>query len=207
VIIETWNEFHEGTSIAESREHGRQYIDLTRKFVEQFRRGVVPPVGEGPYRGARSVEITLGQVNREHGLRQIEHTDGLTAPAVAGGESCRESRPGRESEQYIYFQIDDSFKWARTMDVVVEVDYYDGNQGSFTVQYDSHDPSATLDGAYKDCAERVALKGTRAWKTARFALSQARFEGVQNAGADFRIAVNAPSLQVRKVAVKRQAAP
>ncbi|HKM51777.1 MAG TPA: DUF5010 domain-containing protein [Isosphaeraceae bacterium] len=48
VILETWNEFHEGTSIAESREHGRQYIDLTRKFVEQFRRGAAPSASEVP---------------------------------------------------------------------------------------------------------------------------------------------------------------
>ena len=179
VILETWNEFHEGTSIAESREHGRQYIDLTRKFVEQFRRGVIPPVVAGPYRGARSVEISLGEDNRERGLRQIDDTDGLTAPAIAAGESCRESRPGRDSGRYIYFQIDDSFKWARKMDVVVKVDYYDGHQGSFTVQYDSHDPTATLDGAYKDCAESVTMKGTQAWKIARFTLGQARFAGAE----------------------------
>lgn len=37
VVIETWNEFHEGTDIAESREYGRQYIDLTRKYVNQFK--------------------------------------------------------------------------------------------------------------------------------------------------------------------------
>ena len=28
VAVETWNEFHEGTDVAESREHGRRYIDL-----------------------------------------------------------------------------------------------------------------------------------------------------------------------------------
>ena len=88
VILETWNEFHEGTSIAESREHGRQYIDLTRKYVDLYKQG------------------------------------------------------------------DDSFKWARAMDVTVEVEYVDGTGGSFGIQYDSHDPSATLDGAYKDCAPR-----------------------------------------------------
>ncbi len=207
VILETWNEFHEGTSIAESREHGRQYIDLTREFVEQFRRGVVPSASDGPYRGAKSVDISLGKVNREHGLKQAENTDGLTFPTVVAGELCRESRSGRENGQYIYFQVDDSFKWTSKMNVVVEVDYYDGNQGSFTVQYDSHDTSATLDGAYKECAESVALKATRAWKTARFTLGQARLEGSQNAGADFRIAVNTPSLQVRRVAVERQDAP
>lgn len=37
VVLETWNEFHEGTDIAESREYGRQYIELTRKFVDQFK--------------------------------------------------------------------------------------------------------------------------------------------------------------------------
>ena len=42
VIIETWNEFHEGTNIAESREHGRQYIDLTRRMLI-VKRGVIPP--------------------------------------------------------------------------------------------------------------------------------------------------------------------
>jgi hypothetical protein len=72
----------QGTSIVESHEHGRQYIDLARKFVEQFRRGVFPLAGKGPYRSARSVEISLGKVNREHGLRQIEHPDGLTSPGV-----------------------------------------------------------------------------------------------------------------------------
>ena len=106
------------------------------------------------------------------------------------------------------FQIDDSFKWARDMDVVVEVDYFDGDRGSFTVQYDSHDPAATLDGAYKDCAERIHLGGTRTWKTARFVLRRARFDGLQNAGADFRIAAAIGSgLQVRRVTVKRASAP
>jgi hypothetical protein len=38
-VIETWNEFHEGTDIAESKEYGRQYINLTTQYVERFKRG------------------------------------------------------------------------------------------------------------------------------------------------------------------------
>ncbi len=34
--LETWNELHEGTDICESREYGRRYIELTRKFAERF---------------------------------------------------------------------------------------------------------------------------------------------------------------------------
>ncbi len=204
VILETWNEFHEGTSIADSREHGRQYIELTRKYVDQFRQGIVPPASDGPYRGAKSVEVVLGKVNTEHGLKLVENTDGLTTPASAAGEPCRESSQGKELGRYIYFQIDDSFKWTRAMSVTVVVDYYDGDSGSFALEYDSHDPTAVMDGAYKDCAEQIALQGTHTWKTARLALPQARFEGSQNGGADFRIVVNTPRLQVRKVAVERQ---
>jgi len=37
VMIETWNEFHEGTDIAESKEYGRQYIQLTRKYSDLFK--------------------------------------------------------------------------------------------------------------------------------------------------------------------------
>jgi hypothetical protein len=43
VLIETWNEMHEGTTICESREYGRQYIDLTRTYVDHFKRGDGPP--------------------------------------------------------------------------------------------------------------------------------------------------------------------
>lgn len=47
VMIETWNEFHEGTDIAESREYGRQYIELTREFVDLFKRRSSAPGQDG----------------------------------------------------------------------------------------------------------------------------------------------------------------
>ena len=37
LAIETWNEFHEATGIAPSREYGRTYVDLTRELVAKFR--------------------------------------------------------------------------------------------------------------------------------------------------------------------------
>jgi len=39
VMIETWNELHEGTEICETQEYGRQFIELTRKYVDQFKHG------------------------------------------------------------------------------------------------------------------------------------------------------------------------
>ena len=43
VHLETWNEFHEGTEICHSREYGRQYIELTRRYADQFHAGQPPP--------------------------------------------------------------------------------------------------------------------------------------------------------------------
>lgn len=37
IAIETWNEFHEASDIADSVEYGRQYIEMTRQFVDQFK--------------------------------------------------------------------------------------------------------------------------------------------------------------------------
>ncbi|MEJ7640242.1 MAG: hypothetical protein WKF75_20315 [Singulisphaera sp.] len=36
VHIETWNEYHEATNIAESREYGRQYLEMTRDYAARF---------------------------------------------------------------------------------------------------------------------------------------------------------------------------
>ena len=37
IAIETWNEFHEASDIADSVEFGRAYIDLTREWVDRFK--------------------------------------------------------------------------------------------------------------------------------------------------------------------------
>jgi hypothetical protein len=37
LVIETWNEFHEASGIAETKEYGRQYIEMTRELIDRFR--------------------------------------------------------------------------------------------------------------------------------------------------------------------------
>lgn len=37
VAIETWNEFHEASGIANSTEYGRRYIEMTRDYVRKFK--------------------------------------------------------------------------------------------------------------------------------------------------------------------------
>jgi hypothetical protein len=37
VLVSTWNEWHEGSEIEPSVEHGRRYLDATRVWAERFR--------------------------------------------------------------------------------------------------------------------------------------------------------------------------
>jgi hypothetical protein len=39
VLVSSWNEWHEGSEIEESREHGRAYLDATREWAARFRAG------------------------------------------------------------------------------------------------------------------------------------------------------------------------
>lgn len=207
VHIETWNEYHEGTDIAASREYGRQYIELNRKFVDLFKAGIKPPRPTGPFSEARSVDVQLGPTNDVRGLTQFEFADGATRPAEAGGSPCRETAPTVHAGRYVYFQIDDSFKWTDDMLVDVEVEYFDAGTGTFRLEYDGPDPNAPFNGAYTASRTQVTLGQSGQWKTAKFRLLEARFLNSQNGGADFRIAVQAPSLKVRRVTVSRLGVP
>ncbi|RLE85911.1 MAG: hypothetical protein DRJ67_08230 [Thermoprotei archaeon] len=42
VLICTWNEWHEGTEIEPSREYGFKYLDLTRRFAEEYKNITLP---------------------------------------------------------------------------------------------------------------------------------------------------------------------
>lgn len=68
LAIETWNEIHEGSNIAETLELGRDYIDLTADLVREYKQaiaGVPPaviksaPVAVGPLAGATLHDLSL----------------------------------------------------------------------------------------------------------------------------------------------------
>lgn len=202
VMLETWSEFHEGTDICESREYGRQYIDLTRKYTRLFKQGWKPPAPAGPFNNAAGVAIILGRQNHEQGLRLIEAEDGRTEPAVAGGSPAR--RLAAPPSRFMYFAADDSFKWADSMRARLEVEYFDAGRGTLGVEYDGSDLGAPFRGAYTKVGTDISLTGAGGWKTARFELTGARFLNSENGGADFRIDIADPSVCIRRVALRRE---
>ncbi len=204
VMVETWNEFHEGTDIAESKEYGRQFIQLTRKYAEMFKKGIKPPAPKGKYNGAKLVSIALGETNQQQGIVLVENDDGQTVPIKINGKDGRAIKRVPGFGSYIYFIIDDSFKYADSMNLTVEVEYYDGASGTLALEYDGSDVNAPFNGAYTRSPETIKLIGDKTIKNATFTLPQAKLLNGQNRGADFRLAVDAPSFAITKVIMKRQ---
>jgi hypothetical protein len=202
VMVETWNEFHEGTDVAESKEYGRQYIELTRKYADLFKQGWKPTWPKGAYTGARVVTVTLGEQNQEQGLHLVESEDGRTAPTTVGGSQCRAIKAAPNLGHYVYFAVDDSFKTAELRSFKAEIEYFDAAVGTLAVEFDGSDPNAPFGGAYSPAPEVVKLEGAKVWKTATFTLKEARFLNSQNSNADLRLAITAPEFQVRKVTIK-----
>lgn len=207
VHVETWNEYHEGTDIADSKEYGRQYIELNRKYADMFKAGIKPPRPRGPFSEFKAVSVTLLATNESRGVTQFESPDGATIPSEAGGRECRAVAATQYDGRYVYCQIDDSFKWADKMLVDVEVEYFDEGDGKFLIEYDGPDTNAPFNGAYTTSKTSVTLGNTGHWKTAKFRLLEARFLNSQNGGADYRIAVLAASLKIRKITVTRLGLP
>jgi hypothetical protein len=200
-VVETWNEFHEGTEIAPTREHGRKYLELTKRYAALWHQQARVERA-GPYAGAEEVEVALGEENRCEGLSQAEHDDGRTEPVTAGGNSARRTARTSGAGRYIYFDVDDSFFWDDARPLELEVTYLDAGRGEVALDYDSRDPKATLGGAFKR-AVAGTLEGTGAWVTRRVLLGDAAFTGRAN-GHDFRLSVPGGDLAVHRAVVRRK---
>lgn len=203
VFLETWNEFHEGTQIAHSREYGRQYIAATRHFVDLFKAGYRPPRLQGPYTDARAVQVVLDATDTPAGVSLVPSADGQTEPATLAGQPCRVLVANPHGPRYAYFRIEESFKWADAMDVLVVLEFFDAQQGTLQLEFDGSDPRAPFNGAYTP-ATPIPLQGTRTWRTATIRLNAARFLNAQNSGADFRVGTGNVPLGIRRVQVIRE---
>jgi hypothetical protein len=192
VMVETWNEFHEGTDVAHSREYGRQYIELTRKYADMFHAHAVTAGISGRYQNAKSVSSTFGEGGKDGGIRVGTGGDGITKATVMAGRPCVQSAPSEHAGKYMYFSLDDSFAFDLDPQAIsVVVDYYDGGPAGFALEYDSGDPQGSVrDGAFKQSGS-VQIGNTNTWKKATLTLTDARFGNRCN-GSDFRLAVLGP---------------
>jgi hypothetical protein len=203
VMIETWNELHEGSEICPTREYGDQYVKINARYANLFRRRVqLRP--QGAYSKAQEGSIVLERQPVERGIRlHIDpNGDGLMEPAEAGGVSAWRTLPNRHHNvRFAYFDVDDSFYFDGDEPVQIEVEVWDTVR-EFTLEYDSSDPAGgPHQGAFK-LAQRFTPGGVGAWRTFRVSLKDARFVNRAN-GADFRLG-SAEELLIRKVTVRKE---
>ncbi len=204
VMIETWNEFHEGTDIAESREYGRQYIELTRKYSDLFKQGWKPPWPKGSFHDAKQISAAAGDAKAGKGLTLVTVEDGQTVLREMQGRRGWFGVPFKNGHGlYLYFAVDDSFKSEGTVNATVELEYFDAAPGRLSVEFDGSDPSAPFAGAYSR-SENIPLAGDKRWKSASFRLDNARFLNSQNGGADFRVVAQAAEFGLGSVRLNRR---
>lgn len=205
VHVETWNEFHEGTDVCESREFGRKYIELTRTFADQFHarrkldRSVLGPVRtQGTASPGRSEGVAIAP--KPDG-------DGPVVEKAIQGRAAWSTTQNKHSPttRYLYFNVDEGFLYDADESVEVTVSYLDAGPKEFLIEYDSSDEK--LEGLRQQFREgpRQAIEGTGEWKETRFTLAHARFADRAN-GADFRLTALGSDLVVSQVSVRVLAA-
>jgi hypothetical protein len=200
--VETWNEFHEGTEICQSREYGRQYLELTRKYVDQFHaRQKFDRTTLGPAR-----QVAAASPGRSEGLA-IASPPGGDGPVVEKTVQGRLAWTTTQSEhsptaRYVYFEVEGTFLFDTGDSVEVTVAYLDEGPAEFQVQYDSSDPK--LHGLSQQFrpGPRQPILGTGQWKQSQFILPYVRFAGRSN-GADFRLATAGKDLVISSVSMRR----
>jgi hypothetical protein len=194
VHVETWNEWHEGTDIADSREYGRSYIVLTRLFADMWHTDTQLRLGSGyadadrvAWKPEASKGLSLRPSGGDGNWRLTQYGD---ADAVISLPN-----PHSESTRYLYFDVDDAFAFGlRGKTVEVDVTYREAGCSSFGIEYDSAVSEGPLAGAFRPGGSAV-VGDNEAWKTARFGLPDCRFVGRCN-GADFRLSIAGKDMEL-----------
>jgi hypothetical protein len=222
VILETWDEMHEGTALCETLEDGRYYIELTRRYVDLLKAGRQPETAAWAdtvkllmnasgsnrfgreFAGALWLKVTAkaGGVTEE-GLRLIRQEDGVFEVGEQDGTACVRTRPGVSAGRYLYFDVADPYYYDQRGALTVRVTYWDAGRTALGVEYDSTDTTGTLADRYKRVPQVIDRDDSGGWRTVTVKLPGARCANRQNGGADFRLAVEGTELVVRAVEVTK----
>lgn len=221
VVIDSWNDFRQGTAIAPSREYGTRYLDLTRRYAARLKSRVVPDA-QNPVRLAypdprprpdtgwfKPKEKTTPSVARFlPGSKNSLLGEGLRLARAADGPFRFGTDPKRRlvispgpGDRYLYFGIADEFASRVRGSYRVRVRFIDGGRGKVALQYDSWDRSSTLDGRYRS-APRHRRGGLLRERSVTWILPDARFSNRQNGGTDFRLRLQGDDFELLEVSLE-----
>lgn len=211
VLIETWNEMHEGTEICQTKELGLKYVELTAEWIARLRKG--GPIGE-PIRlrfpkprffqdlswGMEAVadrtsvyvDYRRGQMS---GLRERSLDDGKVRLA----NDVLLSLP-RENGQarYVYFQVSDHWRFESPPKTDLWVRVRLTRPTRIFLEYDSLDASAPVGGTYRHA---TSTQGNRPDARHEFELTGVYFGNRQNGACDFRLVMRGETVGISRVEV------
>ncbi|HEX6812737.1 MAG TPA: hypothetical protein VF384_14010 [Planctomycetota bacterium] len=211
VLLETWNEMHEGTELCPTREAGRRYLELTKTWIGRLRSGedggplitlrwpeprALPDLSwGGEAKGAGEVAVDYA-ANTRAGLREVSCGDGLFR--VEAG-ALAPIPVGAGLGNYLYFQVSDHFAHDTEGDFELVVRR---TPTPARIEFDSWDTSAVLQGAYTRC-QPTQSRTDGELVVEKYLLTRARFANRQNAGADFRFALEEYTASIRQLTLRR----
>ena len=206
LAIETWNEYHEGTEIAESLQYGRQYIELSKEYLSYFKQGALP---EGAQLNAYGdgIYFSPAEADRQNGLSIGPSLgDGLFSSLEISGTSAIVTEPMSPgaAASYIYFQVDNGFYFNQPALITLSVTYFDEGYEPLGMDYDTAPCGSGFDEGKMYRRIDLARRGnTLTWKTATVQISNASFAGNQNYGADFRLVTGASPLTISEIRIEK----
>lgn len=176
-------------------------IRAAMKYGGRIQRWLGEPSKPKDLKGEISVEC--GSPTIDKGLSIVLGGDGAGGSSEFEGTRCWTIGPDSPDKKVLlYAAADDMRVLDAKAPVSITIEYYDAGTGEAAVEYDSHDPSAILTGAYK-AVPALTLTGSNAWKTATVRLADPRFANRQNSGADLRISMTQGILRIRKIVLSR----
>ena len=207
LAIETWNEYHEATEIAETLQYGKLYLDITKEFTKYFKDAEIPNGLGSAYGNENNISILLGEKNQEAGLFLVPSIgDGQHTPVTVSNMSARQTLPEVPDSQasYLYFSVDDSFYFNTPEKISITVTFFDNGIEPIDLQYDSARCGSPFDipKMYREI-RLTSRHNTQTWQTASIQIRDATFAGNQNFAADFRLATGSSPLIISEIEVQR----
>jgi hypothetical protein len=200
VMIESWNGAADGVS--ETPERKRKYLDLTHRFVRDYKVNEKVVLPKGKWTASPQVAYTAVYNPHDQGLVPVVVEDGLfVAVKLKGFEALSTKENKQGSVRRLCFDVDDSFCYFDTRSFLVALEFLDVGEGSFSLEYDSGDRTLSSDQRVLKSAGSVRFTGSGEWKTETFQLPDAAFGNGQPGGSDFRLSVDKRGLSVRSVIV------
>lgn len=206
LAVETWNEYHEGTDIAESLQYGRQYIELSKEYLNYFKQGFLPESAQTNLFGSRvlysttspdqSLGLSIGP-NSGDGLYKQQDIAGFPAVVTLPMET-------NAPASYLYFQVDNGFYFNQSQPVAITVTYLDQGYEPIEINYDTAPCGSAFNPDTMYQSIRLATRrNTLTWKTAVINISNATFAGNQNWASDFRLVTGLTPLTISEVRVEK----